>query len=161
MKAFTRTLFIAIALCIMILSTMAYAQSDAQTNNHATEMQRIKEVILAYGKAINAASVDGVLSLYAKDAVFMPAKEPTATGQAQIRAAYEHEFKTIDLDVNIVFDEVVQNGNLAFVRTRSEGQLKVLATGKMVSTESYRAFFVLKKINNEWKIARFLFNFTR
>ncbi len=91
----------------------------------------------------------------------MPAREPTAAGLTQIRAAYEHEFKTIDLDVNIVFDEVVQDGNLAFARTRSEGQLKILATGKTVSTESYRAFFVLKKINNEWKIARFLFNFTR
>ncbi|NOX92216.1 MAG: DUF4440 domain-containing protein [Gammaproteobacteria bacterium] len=158
MKSFTKTLFLATAIAV---STTAHAQASVQTNTHATEMQHIKEVILAYGKAMNASNVDDVLSLYAKDAVFMPAKEPTATGQAQIKAAYEHEFKTIDLDVNIVFDEVVQNGNLAFARTRSEGQLKILATGKVVSTESYRAFFVLKKIDNEWKIARFLFNFTQ
>ncbi|HHI92603.1 MAG TPA: SgcJ/EcaC family oxidoreductase [Gammaproteobacteria bacterium] len=161
MQTLTKTVLLASALFITIASTTAHAQPNTQTKTPATETQHIKEVILAYGRAMNASDVDGVLSLYTKDAVFMPARKPTATGLTQIKAAYEHEFKIIDLDVNIVFDEVVQNGNMAFARTRSEGQLNILETGKVVSTESYRAFFVLEKNDNTWKITRFLFNFTR
>ncbi|MBL1277885.1 MAG: SgcJ/EcaC family oxidoreductase [Ectothiorhodospiraceae bacterium] len=148
---FPKTLLILIALSF---NTVAYAQS-------MTEEQNIRGVILAYGKAMNASDTNSVVALYAHDGVFMPSKEPTATGLEQIRAAYAHEFKVIDLDVKIVFDEVLRDGDIAYVRSRSEGQLTLLATGKVVPTEAYRAFFVLKKIDRKWKIARFMFNFSR
>jgi len=146
---FTKVAFSAMAL---LFSVTAQAQSNDE--------QQIRDVIQAYGKAMNAADVDGIVALFAKDAVFMPAKEPTAVGLTQIRAAYEHEFKVIDLEVNVVFDEVVVEGNIAFARTRSNGILRIIAANKVISTEAYRAFFVLKKIGPQWKIARFLFNFT-
>ena len=125
------------------------------------DMQQIKNVILAYNKAMNTSSVDGVLALYTEDGVFMPSRLPTAMGRDQIRAAaYAHEFNVIDLEVSIVFDEIVQHKDIAFVRTRSKGHLTLLAKNQKISTEKYRAFFVLQKIKGEWKIARFMFNFS-
>jgi len=125
-----------------------------------SQKNEIKEVIKAYGKAMNESNVNAVLSLYAKDGVFMPSELPTAIGNKQIKEAYEHEFNTIDLDVVVVFDEVIQEGDYAFVRTRSNGQIKILAKDLTLSTETYRAFFVLQKIKDRWKISRFMFNFT-
>ncbi|NOY73982.1 MAG: SgcJ/EcaC family oxidoreductase [Gammaproteobacteria bacterium] len=120
----------------------------------------IKTVIYAYGKAMNESDVEAVVKLYAEDGIFIPSGLPTAVGRKEIREAYKHEFDTIDLDVNIAIDEVQHEGNMAYARSRSLGQLTVLANGEKKSTEHYRAFFVLKKIRNDWKISRFTFNFS-
>jgi len=124
------------------------------------ETKEIEMLIHAYGKAMNASDVDAVMKLFAKDGVFMPSKQPTASGRDAIKKAYAHEFEKIDLDVKIVIDEVYQDGKLAYVRSRSLGQLTLLATKEQKSTEKYRAFFVLTKINAHWKIKRFMFNFS-
>jgi len=139
-------------LIINLLSCSAVlAQSD--------DKKAVRTLIENYGKAMNASNVDDVLTLFARDAVFMPYGHPTAIGQQEIRSAFEQEFKSIDLDVKIVFDEILVDGSLAVVRSRSDGTLKILPKGKTITTESYRAFFVLQKHKNEWRIARFMFNF--
>jgi len=139
----------------MLLSGLASA--SAQQDVYA----EIKTVIYAYGKAMNASNVEGVVNLFDENGVFMPSGLPTATGAQAIRAAYRHEFEVIDLDVHIVIDEVQNEGDLAYVRSRSLGQLTMLANGEKRSTENYRAFFVLKKRHNTWKISRFMFNFAK
>jgi len=139
----------------LLISTVVFSQPVL-----SSEQQRIEKVIYAYGKAMNASDLDAVMALYAKDSVFMPSKQPTSVGWNAVKKAYKHEFEVIDLNVKIVIDEVFQENNLAYVRSRSLGHLTLLATQKKKTTERYRAFFVLKKIDNDWKIARFLFNFS-
>ncbi|MFV2058097.1 MAG: SgcJ/EcaC family oxidoreductase [Thiohalomonadales bacterium] len=143
---------------LMVLSLLTSAPAFSQSKDEAA----IRALIERYGKAMNASDVDAVVPLFSKDAVFMPSGGHTAVGSAAIRAAYEHEFKVIDLDVKIVFDEILQNGNMAAVRTRSKGSLKLLLKGnKVVPTDAYRAFFVLQKQEDKWLIARFMFNFNK
>lgn len=123
--------------------------------------KEIETIIYAYGKAMNESDVEEVVRLYTKDGVFMPSGLPTAIGKSAIRDAYKHEFEVIDLDMNINIDEIDYNDNIAYVRSRSLGHLTLLANGEKKSTESYRAFFVLKKVQDEWKISRFMFNFSK
>lgn len=152
-----RVIMISLSLWVMLVMN---AQVLAQ-NTVDDDRSKIKQLIMAYGKAMNGSNVQEVVALFTEDGVFMPAKEATAMGLKQIKAAFEHEFKTIDLDVSIVFDEIMVQGDFAVVRSRSDGKIHLLGPNKTVSTEAYRAFFVLKKVKNQWKIARFMFNFTR
>ena len=139
-------------LCTVWMQNLAAERPDQNT-------QQIAQIIQNYGKAMSHSNIGDVMALFADDAVFIPAGHATAVGKKAVKAAYEAELSKIDLDVTVEIDEIYYHGDLAYVRSRSLGQLTILATGKKKSTANYRAFFVLKKINSEWKISRFTFNF--
>jgi len=135
-------------------------QSKTQPNptvNTIEEKNAIEATLKNYEAVLNASDVDGVLALYAEDGVFMPTEAPTAAGKEQVRAAYEHVFGTIKLDIAFSIDEIVQSGDFAFARTVSRGEVTVLAEGVTLPEEN-RELFVLKKTGDDWKIARYMFN---
>ncbi len=123
----------------------------------AEERQAIEATLLQYEKTPNESDVKGVLELYASDGVFMPSGAPSAVGTEEIRAAYEHVFGAIKLDITFTIDEIVQSGQYAFARTISRGRVTILATGDTVPEEN-RELFVLHKRDGTWKIARYMFN---
>ena len=127
------------------------------TVNTEEERSAIEATLMNYEAALNASDVDGVLALYAEDGVFMPTEAPTAVGKEQIRAAYEHVFSAIKLDIAFSIDEIVQSGNFAFARTVSRGEVTVLAEDVTLPEEN-RELFVLEKAGDEWRIARYMFN---
>ena len=122
-----------------------------------TENAAIENLLLSYEKALNASDVSAVLSLYAKDGVFMPSEAPTAVGQAAVEQAYSYVFSQIKLNIKFSIDEIQVNGDLAFARTISRGSTDVLAAGITVPEEN-RELFVLVKENGAWKIGRYMFN---
>ena len=127
------------------------------TVNTIEEINAIEATLKNYEAVLNASDVDGILALYAEDGVFMPTEAPTAAGKEQVRAAYEHVFGIIKLDIAFSIDEIVQSGDFAFARTVSRGEVTVLAEGVTLPEEN-RELFVLKKTGDDWKIARYMFN---
>lgn len=119
----------------------------------------IKSVIRAYEKALNASDVKNVITNYTEDGVFMPSGKPTAVGKNNVRTAYQHVFKALDLNVKFHFDEIVRRGDLAFVRTTSDGKIKLLAKNITIQNKS-RELFVMKRTSGVWKIYRYMFNET-
>jgi ketosteroid isomerase-like protein len=89
----------------------------------------------------------------------MPSNAPTASGTNAVRAAYEHVFGTIKLDIVFTVDEIVVENNVAFARTGSKGKVTILAK-KITAPEENRELFVFQKIGGTWKIARYMFNKT-
>ena len=108
---------------------------------------------------LNASDVDAVLALYAADGVFMPTNAPTAKGATAVRAAYEHVFGMIELDIAFSIDEIAVDRNVAFATTGSKGRVTILSE-KVTVPEENRELFVFQKIDGVWKIARYMFNKT-
>ncbi len=137
-------------------------QSTTQPNpdlmlNTMEERNAIEATLKNYEAGLNASDVDGVLALYAEAGVFMPTEAPTAAGKEQVRAAYEHVFATISLDIKFTIDEIVQSENYAFARTISRGQVTILGES-VTAPEENRELFVLQKRDGGWNIARYMFN---
>ncbi len=149
MKYLTNLLITTIA--TLTLVNFANAGSNALCESD------IKTVIKSYEKALNGSDVKEVIKLYAKDGVFMPSTKPTSTGHTQVASAYQHVFKALDLNVTFHFDEIVRKGDLAFVRTSSDGKIKLLQKNKTIENHS-RELFIMKRINGNWKIYRYMFN---
>ena len=125
------------------------------------EKQAIEKVIKDYFNALNESNVSNAIAQYANDGVFMPKEAPTASGQEQLKNAYSHVFKTLDFtNMDFALDEITVEGNFAIVRTSSLGDLKILANDVAIKGATHRELFVMKQINNEWKIARYMFNTT-
>ncbi|HEB59219.1 MAG TPA: SgcJ/EcaC family oxidoreductase [Gammaproteobacteria bacterium] len=140
----------------ILLCTWLMLLAGTMSIASAGEKDDIRAVIKAYEKALNASDVEAVLGVYAPDGVFMPSGKPTATGTAGVREAYRGVFRALDLDVVFHFEDIVQRGDLAFVRTTSSGKIVILGKGPIENHT--RELFVLRKVDGEWKISRYMFN---
>ncbi len=123
------------------------------------EESKVKELLGNYERVLNASDVEGILKLYAQDGVFMPQHSPTHVGKDAIRAAYEHVFEAIDLDVvfDIIEVEIISD-QWAFARTTSSGTTTINADGAKVPESNQELFLLGKQTNGEWKIARYIFS---
>ncbi|MDO7848615.1 DUF4440 domain-containing protein [Hymenobacter sp. M29] len=157
--------FVAAALFLSLTATLSQAEGRSDKRLIAASVAdndkaAIEKVITAYRDALKEANVGKVVALYTKDAVLMPPGAPTAVGQAQVKGTYEYVFGAIKLDINFTIDEVVVNGNTAFVRSTYKGTATVNANGQ-TGPEENRELFVFQKVSGQWKIARYMYNKTK
>ncbi len=85
------------------------------------DRQDLQTLLDRYEGALNTSDVDAVIELYAADGVFMPSSAPTAVGIESVRAAYEHVFTTIKLNIAFTVEEIVADGSIAFCTHWLEG----------------------------------------
>ena len=122
---------------------------------------KIEAVLSTYEKALNESSVDTVMTLYAKDGVFMPQHSLPNVGQKAVRTAYSHVFQAIKLNIKFTIDEILQvSPEWAIARTRSAGFVTINATGDKGPEANQELFVFQKQESGEWKIARYIFSTT-
>jgi len=144
---------------LVIVVTMAFITKASALN--PADAAKIKKLLGNYERVLNASDVNGIIKLYAKDGVFMPQHSPSQVGTDAIRAAYEHVFEAIDLNVEFDIIEVeVLSDQWAFARTTSSGITTINADGAKVSEGNQELFLLRKQTNGEWKIARYIFSTT-
>jgi uncharacterized protein (TIGR02246 family) len=120
----------------------------------------VADVLAAYERALNGSDTAAVMKLYAPDGVFMAQNFPSAVGTEAVRKGYERVFATITLTVKFAVAEVKQLApEWAMARTNSAGTVKVHATGAS-SAEANQELFVMEKVGDAWKIARYCFTTT-
>jgi uncharacterized protein (TIGR02246 family) len=112
----------------------------------------------AYADALNRKDTEAIVKIYADDGVFMAQGFPTAIGTDAIRKLYTTIFGLITLKVVFTIEEAVQAGEqYVWARTSSKGTNTVLADGSQ-SAEGNQELFVLKKVDDSWRIARYCFS---
>jgi uncharacterized protein (TIGR02246 family) len=130
---------------------------ENQANMENQDKAAVENALNNYFNALNESDLKTAVGSYTTDGVFIAAGAPTAIGSAQLVTAYEYLFKAIQLTVNVTIDEVILKDDISFVRTHSTGTTLIHATGETIPAEN-REFFLLRKEQGEWKIARYLFN---
>ncbi len=131
-----------------------------ELNNKKMEQkgkEQIEKLLMVYKESLNTSDVSKAVNYYTKDGVFMPSGAPTANGTDAIKGAYEFVFSQIQLNIEFFIEEIVIENDIAFAITTSKGTTLIHATGDTVPEEN-RELFVFEKENNEWKIARYMFN---
>jgi len=143
---------------IIVIAIALITNANAEDS---VDVSQVKKLLRSYERVLNASDVSGVLELYDKDGVFMPQHSPSQVGTDAIRAAYEHVFEAIDLDVTFDIIEVkLLSDQWAFARTTSSGTTTINATGAKVSEGNQELFLLGKQPSGEWKIARYIFSTT-
>jgi uncharacterized protein (TIGR02246 family) len=118
--------------------------------------QDIVKVIQAYERSLNASDSQAALALYGEDPIFMPEYSAALGGREAVKAGYEKVFSVLKLNVNFTIHEVVEMGDLAYVRTTSAGRTEILAK-KTTVTEGNNELFIFRREHGKWKIHRYLF----
>ena len=148
---------------IIVISAMMALLANTAVAHDDSDRGEIKEVVLAYMKALTNSNLDGVVAQYASDGVFMPPNSQAIVGIKAVRAAYANTFGNIDIDSSeFVIEEVVQvSPTWAFVRSHAQGSITSVATGAKISEGGTKELFaVQKQSDGKWKIARYSFSST-
>jgi uncharacterized protein (TIGR02246 family) len=125
--------------------------------NTIAEKSAIEKLLSFYGEALNASDVSKTVALFTKDGINMPNGAPLSKGEEQLKITYEALYKAFQLNVEYFTDEVILNGDYAYVRTNSKGKTLMRATGETIPVEN-KELFVLNKDNGQWKISHYMFN---
>jgi uncharacterized protein (TIGR02246 family) len=159
-----------LALSVLVVVAMASCNQNNKTEVNSNtsqnreimekeEKNQIEKLLLVYQKSLNTSDAKLAQSLYTKDGVFMPTEAPSGIGSEGILKSYEFVFSQIQLNIEFFIEEIVVEGNMAFAITSSKGTVKILANG-IEAPEANRELFVFEKVDEEWKIARYMFNKT-
>ena len=153
---------------MMLVMLNACSERKPENINQTKEIEimekqdklQIERLLTEYKNSLNTSDAAKAQSLYAKDGVFMPTGAPSAIGSENILKSYEFIFSQIQLNIEFYIDEIVVDGDFAFATTSSKGTTLIHANGQTVPEEN-RELFVFEKIDNTWKIARYMFNKTK
>lgn len=119
--------------------------------------QHIRALLANYEVLLNASDAATIAGLYAADGLFMPQGFPTAAGRDAVLQSYRAIFESITLSIVFEVDEIIVGEGIATALTRSNGSVRVNATGDAVP-ESNRELFVFAREAGDWRIARYMFN---
>jgi uncharacterized protein (TIGR02246 family) len=114
----------------------------------------IRAVVAAYAAALNGSDVQGIVDTFAEDAVLMDLDRPTTVGRERLRADYERGLHLGQVHRAFHVDQILGSGDIATVRTHSTGTLSMEGTDEIRSEA--RELFVLKRADDEWKIAQYV-----
>lgn len=150
------------ALLLLPLVNQAAMSSTAAEDSANKEKVAITQQLKTYERALNTADLDAVMQLYAKDAVFMPQHNLPAVGREAVKGAYIQVFKAIRLDIQFTIDEIILvSKDWAVARTRSNGKVKVIASGQPPAPEANQELFLLhRESDGKWRFARYIFSTT-
>ncbi len=119
----------------------------------------IRSLLAEYEQLLNASDAESIVRLYSTDGIFMPQGFPTAAGREAVLASYRAIFENITLTIQFAVDEILTVDGMAAALTRSNGSVRVNATGDE-APESNREMFVFAQENGAWRISRYMFNKT-
>jgi uncharacterized protein (TIGR02246 family) len=117
----------------------------------------IRALLDQYEELLNASDAESIAALYSADSVFMPQGLPTAAGREAVLESYRAIFENIALTIQFEIDEIVADESIATALTRSNGSVRINATGDE-APESNRELFVFAREGGAWRIARYMFN---
>lgn len=117
----------------------------------------IRALLAEYEKLLNASDAESIVRLYSTDGIFMPQGFPTAGGREAVLGSYRAIFENISLTIEFAVDEVVTVDGMATALTRSNGSVRMNATGDE-ALEANREIFVLVREKGAWRISRYMFN---
>lgn len=120
-------------------------------------------VVRAYVAAESRSDLDGVLALFAGDAVVMGEGWETASGRAELREMFERVLAPSRFrgELRIDVDRVLEGDEFAVVQAQSTGTVTRLEYGATIDVP-YRELFVLRRQGDGrtdfWMVAAYMFN---
>ena len=148
---------IKITLFAIFMAATILVCAQGHVAKQAKEKSVIEKLILSFPESLKATDIPKVSSLFTSDAIVMGNNAPTVKGSEQINGLFENIFKKMTLDVTYVINEVVINGDYAYVRTNSKGNNVVKANEENIPV-NYRELFMVHKDKGEWKITHYMGN---
>jgi uncharacterized protein (TIGR02246 family) len=152
MRLFVNRLNTAVLSILLLSASQTSALAEGPRASSA-----VKRTAGAFFRALNESNIDTILELYHPDGVYLPKNAPAMRGVGEIKKAYQALFGRVKFNVDHVYQDVSVHGNIAIVESRANGTVTIRET-KQTAPVDVKELFVFRKVDNKWKIDRYMFN---
>jgi ketosteroid isomerase-like protein len=140
-----------------LVAALAAFGAPARAADNATEVAALIAVDSAWEKAYNAGDVEGVVKLYAADAVLLPPGAPSANGTAAIRAFFGKDIPGLkSAGLTMIMGAKPQAGSSGDMGWASGTYTVKDKSGKVIDTGKYLS--VSRKVDGKWMYVRDTWN---
>lgn len=132
--------------------------ANMRTSNMPNDEKAIRNMLQAeYPGFVRSGDAEGYAAQFTKDALWMPPGENNRKGPEAIAASLSAEFDAVQLRPVITVQELSILGDHAYVVGRDELAI-IPKDGSAESHVVYTVFWLLRKVNGHWRIARQIWN---
>lgn len=123
----------------------------------ANQRQVAQQVVDTYFYALNNNDASTIVGLFHERSVYMEDNGNSMEGQNSIKNQLNALFSQIQHHATLTHSTISINGNIAIIECEAEVKLKIHETGIELPVIDHD-LFVLIKINEQWKIDKFVNN---
>jgi uncharacterized protein (TIGR02246 family) len=143
--------------CLLLPACAPQAEQQAEpvgeeAPSTEADVQAIKAAVEEWDVAWNSQDLDGLLSLYAEDAVRMPPNEPAEVGKETIRVSLQRSFDEMTSEGHSVVVDVRVDGDLAYVRGTWKSTNTPKAGGESIQEDSKWLEVLQRQADGFWGI---------
>jgi uncharacterized protein (TIGR02246 family) len=109
----------------------------------------------------NAGDIEGWVSLFADDAVYLPEGRPPVTTRDGLEGVAVSQFSRYRPNIQITTDEIQVLGDWAFARTTVTGTLTPPRNANPIRVDGKELALYRRQPDGSWKIARLIANSSR
>lgn len=141
---------------LVVFAALALAGCASMPSTSNDAESAIRKMDAEFSAAARAGNVDGMMAIYAADAVLMPPNLPAFRGRDAIRQFWSGFLAAGTIDATVAPDTVWQSGDMA----TELGHYELTITPKGAAPIHDKGKFVLtwKKIDGQWRAAADIFN---
>jgi len=119
--------------------------------------QVIKNVLDDYAQALNSADLAAIPSFYTQDGQFMPEGYQTISKATLLKKSVGNHLANASFHIEYNIDEILVEKDFAFVVANAK-TLQKEGNGETLTGKTSRDLFILKMVDDKWKISRYIFN---
>ena len=142
---------------VFLATLLLLAFSFGARAEDASAEDEVKKVASTLFRAINEGNMEMVIGTYHRDSVYLSKNHPAARGIEEIKKAYQDTFGRVKFKVDHVVQQVFADTSIAILESNARGTITIQETMKTVPVD-VKELFVFRKIENRWKIDRYMFN---
>jgi ketosteroid isomerase-like protein len=140
------------------LTTVALMACAPAAPDTAADVAAVKQVTSLEAQYVNAADIDGYLSIFSADTKTLPPNEPMMTGTDAIRGWIEGLYQQFTANLVYSESEVVVSGDLAVERFEGTLTLTPKGSGDPMVEDLKGVHVFQRQADGSWKITMDVWN---
>jgi uncharacterized protein (TIGR02246 family) len=132
-------------------------QSEQAANVEA-DVAAIRELFAGNAAVINANDLDGWVSQFTEDAVFMPQGSPVLKGRAAGREFARPWYEQFHMEFEVSVDEIEVHGDWAFARWSYVGRYTPKAGGATTEDVGKEIWILKRQSDGSWQCSHIIYN---
>jgi uncharacterized protein (TIGR02246 family) len=141
--------------------TLALPNSSSKVvaaNRYAEDEDQIRKLFEdTYAMNLKTGDVDTYMSLFTKDAVWIPPGGVDRVGPKAIGEAFAHQAGAVNIDAKLTADEIKVMGYFAYIIGTSVAEISP-KDGSPTINAKFRVLWLMRREQGQWKIAREIWN---
>ena len=143
---------------VPLLIGLALIASTPQIFAAGADDEALRKVVADYNSALNACNVEGIVRMFERDAMRMPANQPPTVGEQNLRVWFTNYCSRTTAKLAFTVMESQVSGDLGWVRVDIGGALTAKSTDAVAPQDNQGILIIRRGADGVWRIARYINN---